>query len=97
MDDFDEEGNAAELKFGKDFSVEGDKDLKFLMNDEVFVLLERTQNKAANNEYVSLSYSSLIVLTFTGRTFTKTLQYTSRLAASTDTAVLTGVATELRR
>jgi hypothetical protein len=37
MNDNDDEGNAAELQFGKEFS----QDVQFLMNDEVHILLDR--------------------------------------------------------
>jgi hypothetical protein len=40
MDDFDDEGNAAELEFGKEFSQE----VQFLMNDEVYILLHLLGN-----------------------------------------------------
>jgi hypothetical protein len=60
MDDFDEEGNAAELKFGKGFSADGEDRAGFLMNDEVFVLLERTHSKGlTQNEYDTLQFIQL--------------------------------------
>jgi hypothetical protein len=40
MDDFDDEGNAAELEFGKEFA----QDVQFLMNDEVYILLHLLGN-----------------------------------------------------
>mmetsp|Transcript_429 Transcript_429/g.815 ORF Transcript_429/g.815 Transcript_429/m.815 type:complete len:153 (-) Transcript_429:208-666(-) len=44
MDDADDDGNAAELQFGKEFS----DDVQFLMNDEVHILLER--NRKVNEQ-----------------------------------------------
>ena len=42
MDEFDDEGHAGELRFGKEFTGE---DIQFLMNDEVHVLLYKRQLK----------------------------------------------------
>jgi hypothetical protein len=60
MDDFDDEGNAAELEFGKEFSQE----VQFLMNDEVYILLHllgndtRARAGVANESVPSHSFSS---------------------------------------
>ncbi|CAE7847686.1 NRPB4, partial [Symbiodinium microadriaticum] len=82
MDEFDDEGNAAELRFGKEFT--GD-DIQFLMNDEVHVLLDRHRLKNEQQRANSMN-----------ETLTKTLQYTSKQAASKDPDTLTGVVQELR-
>lgn len=101
MDEFDDEGNAAELEFGKEFS----QDVQFLMNDEVYILLHLLGNDSkirggvANelilfpSDWFHSSFSSSCFC----RTFSKTYQYTSKVAASSDPEILKGVATELRK
>lgn len=110
MDDFDDEGNAADLQFGKEFA----QDVQFLMNDEVYVLLRilpKGRGGAASElVFIFCYFSSVFLLSLIlifwlldclncvfVRTFNKTYQYTSKVAASSDPEILKGVATELRR
>ena len=55
MDDYDDEGNANELEFGREFDVK-DEGTLFLSNDEVHVLLDQKRAKNEENGITASEY-----------------------------------------